>query len=88
MFFRSGRTYHSDFLDLESKLDLILKKLQDLKLRVEELENKNKKESSKYDIHDRRENTNNRSVVGVFLIHIVRSILHYGVEGIWIIKSR
>jgi len=27
---RSGRTYHSDLLDMEGKLDLIIKELQDL----------------------------------------------------------
>ena len=47
MLIHSGRTCHSDLLDLKGKLDLILKKLQDLKLRVEVLENKN--ESSRDD---------------------------------------
>jgi len=40
MLLRSGRTYHSDLLDMEDKLDLIIKKLQDLKLTIERLENK------------------------------------------------
>jgi len=35
MLFRSGRTYHRDHLDMETKLDLILKELQDLKLNVD-----------------------------------------------------
>ena len=39
---------------MESKLDLILKELQDLKFRVEGLENKNKKENARDDIRDRR----------------------------------
>ena len=39
---------------MESKLDLILKELQDLKLRVDGLENKNK-ENSRNDTRDRRE---------------------------------
>jgi len=52
MLFRSGSTHHSDLLDMESKLNLILKELQDLKLRG--LENKNK-ESSRDDNRDRRE---------------------------------
>ena len=60
MLLRSDRTYHSDFLDMESKLDLILKELQDLKLRVEGLENKNKEESSRDDSRDRREENINR----------------------------
>jgi len=41
MLLRSGKTYSPDHLDMESKLDLILRELQDLKLRVEGLENKN-----------------------------------------------
>ena len=52
MLFRSGSTHHSNLLDMESKLNLILKELQDLKLRG--LENKNK-ESSRDDNRDRRE---------------------------------
>jgi len=40
MLFRNGRTYHPDHLDMDVKLDLILKELQDLKIRVEGLENK------------------------------------------------
>jgi len=43
MLLRSGRTYSPDHLDIESKLDQILKELQDLKLMVEGLENKNKR---------------------------------------------
>jgi len=39
---------------MESKLDLILKELQDLKFRVEGLENKNKEENTRDDIRDRR----------------------------------
>jgi len=35
MLLRSGRTYFSDHLDIEFKIDLILKKLQDLKSKVE-----------------------------------------------------
>ena len=45
---------------MESKVDLILKELQDLKLRVEELENKNKKKNSRDDTRDRREENINR----------------------------
>jgi len=60
MFFRSGRNYSPDHLDIEAKLDLILKELQDLKLKVEGLENKNKDKSSRYDTRDRRENTHRR----------------------------
>ena len=37
---------------METKLDLILKKFQDLKLRVEVLENKNESESSRDDTRD------------------------------------
>ena len=54
----SGRTYSPNHLDMETKLDLILKELQDLKLRVEGLENKNKDESSRDDTRDRKENAN------------------------------
>ena len=60
MLFHSGRTFSSDHLDLESKLDLILKELQDLKLRVEGLENMNKEENSRDDTQDRREENTNR----------------------------
>jgi len=42
---------------MKSKLDLILKELQDLKLKVEGLENKNS-ENSRNDTQYRRENTN------------------------------
>ena len=41
MLLRSDRTYSPDRLDMESKLNLILKELKDLKLRVEVLEHKN-----------------------------------------------
>jgi len=34
MLLRSGRIYSSDHLDMEFKLDHILKELQDLKLRL------------------------------------------------------
>ena len=54
MLFRSGRTYHSDF-DMEAKLDLILKELKDLKLRIEVLENK--KKSSRDDNQDEERRT-------------------------------
>ena len=40
MLLRSGRTYHSNLLDMEGKLDLILKEPQDLRFRVKVLENK------------------------------------------------
>ena len=40
MILRSGRTYSLDHLDMEAKLDLILKELQDLKFRVDRLESK------------------------------------------------
>ena len=61
MLLRSGRTNHSDLFNMEDKLDLILKELRDLKLRVEGLENKNKEEDSRDDTRDRRkENTNRR----------------------------
>ena len=43
----SGRTYSPDHLDMESKLDLILREFQDLKLRVEGLGNKNTGENSR-----------------------------------------
>jgi len=55
MLFCNGRTYFPDHLDIDAKLNLILKELQDLKLRVEGLENKNKKESSRDDSRDKRE---------------------------------
>ena len=45
---------------MKSKLDLILQALQDLKLRVEMLENKNKEESFGDDTRDRREENTNR----------------------------
>jgi len=43
MLLRSGKAYSSDHL--ECKLDLILKELKDLKLKVEGLENKNDEEN-------------------------------------------
>ena len=54
MLLRSGRINHPDHLDMEAKLDLILKELQDLKLRVEWLKSKNKEETSKDDLRDDR----------------------------------
>ena len=54
MLLRSGRTYFPDNLDMESKLDLIFRELQDLKLRVEGLENKNTGENSRDNTQDRR----------------------------------
>ena len=56
---RSGRTYSPDHLDIESKLDIILKELQDLKLRAEGLENKNK-ENSRDDARNRIVETTDR----------------------------
>jgi len=61
MLLHSDRTYSPDHLDMESKLDIILRELQDLKLRVEELENKNTGENSRDEIRGRRgENTDRR----------------------------
>jgi len=40
MLFRSGRTYSLDHLDMEAKLDIILKELQNLKVRVDRLKSK------------------------------------------------
>jgi len=37
MLFRIGRTFHHDHLDMNVKLDLILKELQNLKLKIEGL---------------------------------------------------
>jgi len=45
MLFHSGRTYSLDHLDINAKLDLILKELQDLNLRVEGLESKSNEET-------------------------------------------
>jgi len=62
MLLRSGKTYSPDHLDMEFKLNLILKELQDLKLEVEGLENKNTGENSRDDTRDRRgENTDRRT---------------------------
>jgi len=59
MLIRSCRTYSPDHLDVKVKLDLILKELQDLKLRVDRLESKSKEKTLKNrEIH--RENHNNR----------------------------
>ena len=61
MLFYSGKTYSPDHLDIESKLDLIFRELQYLKLRVEGLKNKNIGENSRDDTQDRRvENTDRR----------------------------
>ena len=70
MILRTGRTYSSDHLDMESKLDIILKKLQDLKLSVEGLENK---ENSIDDTRDRQvENTNRRRDGEVDIIYRIK----------------
>ena len=45
---------------MKTKLDLILRELQDKKLRVERLENKIKEESSRDDSRDKREENTNR----------------------------
>ena len=60
MLLRSGKTYSLDHLNMESKLDLILKELQDLRLRIEGLENKNKEENSRDNTRDKREENTNR----------------------------
>ena len=52
MLLHSGRTYSQDHLVMEAKLDLILKELRDLKLRVDGLESKSNEETL--------ENCNNR----------------------------
>ena len=58
MLFHSDRTYFPD----QSKLDLIFKELQDLKLIIGRLENKNKEDNSRDHTRDRRvENTDRRS---------------------------
>ena len=55
MLLHSGRTYSLDNLNMEFKLDLILKELQYLKLRVEELENKKKRtQEMTLEIEERR----------------------------------
>ena len=72
MLLRCGRTYHSDLLDIEGKLNLIFKELQDLNLKIEGLENKNKDESSIDDTRDRRKENTNRRRDGED--HIIRRI--------------
>ena len=61
MLFRSDRIYHPDHLYIKAKLDLILRKLQNLKLKVEGLGERQKGES-RDDLRDDRgeENTNRR----------------------------
>ena len=59
MLLRNSRTYHSDLCDMEDKLDLILKGIQDLKLRVDGLESKSKEETLE-NRETRRENRNDR----------------------------
>jgi len=59
MLLHSGRTYPPDYLDLEAKLDLILKELQDLKLRVDRLKSKSN-ERTLDNRKIRRENYNDR----------------------------
>jgi len=71
MLFHSGRIYFPNQLDMKSKLDLILKEFQDLKLIVERLENKNK-ENSKDDTRDKRENTKRRRVEEDDIIHRIK----------------
>ena len=60
MLFHSGKTYTFAHLDMQFKLDLILKEVEHLKLRVEGLENKNKEENSRDDTRDRRDDNTNR----------------------------
>ena len=57
MLLRSCKTYSPDHLDMKAKVDLILKELQDLKLRVEGLKNKNKEKSSRDDTRDKKRGT-------------------------------
>ena len=45
MLLRSDRTYSPNHLDMEVELDLILKELQDLKLRVDRLKSKSNEET-------------------------------------------
>ena len=52
MLLRSGRTYSPD-LDMEAKLNLILKELQDLKLRVDGLKSKSNERALR-NCNDRR----------------------------------
>jgi len=74
MLLRSGRIYHPNYLDMEAKLDLILKELQDLKLKVEGLESKHKEETSRDDLRDDRqeENTNRRKGDKGDIIHRIK----------------
>ena len=45
MLLHSDRTYSPNHLDMEVELDLILKELQDLKLRVDRLKSKSNEET-------------------------------------------
>ena len=78
---------------MESKLDLILKELQDLKLRVEKLENKNTRETSRDD--RRMENTNRHRDGEAYIIRRIKidpptfnSILDLKLFSGWISDQR
>jgi len=59
MLFCTGRTYSPKYLDMEAKLNLILKELQGLKFIIDELESKSNKETLK-NRESRREDRNDR----------------------------
>jgi len=78
MLFRSGRTYSPDYLDMEAKLNLILKELQDLKLRVDGL-NSNSNERTLENRNDRKrdESISRLRISENDIIHKLRQTLTY-----------
>ena len=56
----SGRTYSLDHLDIETKLDLILKDLQNLKLKVDGLKSKSNERTLENCNDRRRDESTNR----------------------------
>jgi len=73
MLLRSGRTYSPDHLDIEAKLDLILKELQNLKIRIDELESKSNERTFENRNERRRDESTRRPRINEDdIIHRIR----------------
>ena len=76
MLFCSGRTYSPDHLDMDTKLDLILKKFQDLKVRVDGLKSKSERTLENRNDRRRDESTSRPRINEDDIIHMIKTVSH------------
>ena len=86
MHLHSGRTYSSDHQDIEAKLDLILKELNNLKFRVDGLKNKSNERTLENRNDRRKDERNSRSKINEDDIILKIKIDSFTFDGIFDLK--